>query len=267
MAVTTDPRGMPHGFASLVGPGASYAGVDQGIDFTGSFDVYALGDAVITRVKRGGSGWPGEGAVLNYKILSGPKAGSYVYVAEDFAPRSDLKPGKTVRRGEAIGRATGSGKAPGIEVGWAQPTGVPLAPRPPARPADQHTPQGEDFRQYVATGSSGAGGGGGYFTDPFAPGSIFGNPFGPGGVASSDSAIPGVGAVISTGKFLGRLTDASYLLRGLQVIAGAVLVLVGVVLLTRQVALAADVPSPVDEAASRVNRIPLPGTGRDLYQR
>lgn len=245
---------MPHGFAALVGPGASYAGVDQGIDFTGSFDVYALGDAVITRVQRGGSGWPGEGAVLNYKILSGPKAGQYVYVAEDFAPRSDLKPGKIVKRGETVGHATGSGKAPGIEAGWATPTGIPLAPRPPARPAPQFTAAGDNFRQFVATGTSGAGGDGVTV----------------GGIAQH---IPGVvqvegvvGSISSVGDFLDRLTDPSYILRGLQVIAGAVLVLVGVVLLTRQVALAADLPDPAG-LASKVSRVPLPGTDRDIYQR
>jgi hypothetical protein len=59
-------------------------------------------------------------------------------------------------------------------------------------------------------------------------------------------------------RFLGKITDPHNILRGLQVVAGAVLVLVGVVLLARQVALAADVPTP--------DRVPLPGPGRDLYQ-
>lgn len=226
-------------YSALVGPGAQYAGVDQGVDWTGAFDVYAPANAVVTRVERGGSGWPGEGAVLNLKLLSGPKAGSYIYVAEDFAPRADLKPGMVVAKGATIGRATGSGKAPGIEAGWAQPSGIPVAPRPPARPANQFTPQGQDFLGFVK-GSDTSGGG--YITDPFAPGHIFGNPFDKGGVVSKDSKIPGVGAAISIGDFLGKLTDPNYILRGLQVIAGAVLVLVGVVLLTRQIALAADLP-------------------------
>lgn len=253
-----DPRGQPAGFKALVGDGLAYAGVDQGIDFTGAGSVYALDNAVVTRVTRGGSGWPGEGAVLNYKLLSGPKAGQYVYVAEDFAPRSDLRPGMIVKRGEIIGQATGSGKAPGIEVGWAQPSGIPLAPRPAPRPAPQYTPEGESFRQFVATGSAGAGGGG------ISIGSVAGD------VNSGLRHVPGVaqvegvvGGVSSVAGFLGRLTDPSYILRGLQIVAGAVLALVGVGLLVRQVALAADLPDP----AQAITRVPLPGTNRDIYQR
>lgn len=249
----TDPRGQPAGFASLVGDGLSYVGVDQGIDFTGAGSVYALDNAVITRVQRAGSGWPGEGAVLNYKLLSGPKAGQYVYVAEDFAPRKDLRPGMVVQRGETIGQATGSGKAPGIEVGWAQATGIPLAPRPAPRPAPQYTPEGESFRQFVATGSAGAAGGislGGIAHD----------------VNSGLRHVPGVAqvegvasGVMSVGDFLGKLTDPSYILRGLQVIAGAVLVLVGIALLVRQVALAADLPDPMTTAAGAVPKVvPVP---------
>lgn len=53
-----------------------------------------------------------------------------------------------------------------------------------------------------------------------------------------------VDAALAVPRFLGKITDPHNILRGLQIIAGAVLVLVGVVLLTRQVALAADVPTP-----------------------
>jgi hypothetical protein len=252
MATAADPRGQPAGFAALVGSGLTYAGYDQGVDFTGAGEVYAPSDAVVTRVVRRGSGWPGEGAVVNLRLTSGPRKGEYVYIAEDFAPITGLHVGQPLKKGSVVGHATGSGKAPGIEVGWAQPSGIPVAPLPPPRPANQQTPQGLDFRQWIATGAGGAGGGGGYFTDPFAPGHVFGNPFGKGGVASKDSAIPGVGAAISVGDFLGKLTDPSYILRGLQVIAGAVLVLVGVVLLVRQVALAVDAPDVLNAAADKV---------------
>jgi hypothetical protein len=239
------------GYSALVGPGSQYAGVDQGVDWTGAFDVYAPANAVVTRVMRGGSGWPGEGAVLNLKLLNGPKAGSYIYVAEDFAPRADLKPGTIVQKGATIGRATGSGKAPGIEVGWAQPSGIPLAPRPPARPANQYTSQGEDFRQFV-TGADTSGGG--YSVGDAAHDVNSGLRHVP-GVAQVEGA---VGAVTSVGDFLGKLTDPSYILRGLQVIAGAVLVLVGVVLLTRQVALAADLPDPAGLADKVPAVVPVP---------
>ena len=248
------PASNPYRF--VVGPSLSYAGVDQGIDFTGAGPVFALDNAVVTRVQRAGSGWPGEGAILNYKLLSGPKAGSYVYVAEDFAPRPDLRPGMVVKRGDVLGQATGSGKAPGIEIGWAQPSGIPVAPLPPPRPASQYTPQGADFLSFVRGGAGPA---------PVTVSSIASSAVDKANAAARH--IPGVAQTEDVGKFLGRLTDPSYLLRGLQVIAGGVLVLVGVALLVRQVALAADLPDPIAGAAGRIERVPLPGTNRDIYQR
>lgn len=80
------------------------------------------------------------------------------------------------------------------------------------------------------------------------------DPLGPAVASAADAAL-------AVPRFLAKLMDPSYILRGLQVIAGAVLVLVGVGLLVRQVALAADVPIPTPA------RIPLPGTDRDIYQR
>lgn len=76
-----------------------------------------------------------------------------------------------------------------------------------------------------------------------------------GDVNSAARHIPGVaqvegvaGDVSSVGDFLGRVTNPSYILRGLQIAAGGVLVLVGTVLLARQVGLAADLPNPVRTA-------------------
>lgn len=240
-----DPRAQPAGFSSLVGNGLAYAGVDQGIDFTGAGDVYALADGIVTRVKRSGSGWPGEGAVVNYRITSGPAAGRHVYIAEDFAPAVSV--GQKIKQGQTLGRATGSGRAPGIEIGWALPSGIPLAPRPAPRPAPQETTAGESFRQFVAGGSS-----------PGAPGGTVGGALNhvPGVVQAKEA----VGVITSVPKFIGAITDPHNILRGLQVIAGAVLVLVGTVLLIRQVALANDIDIPAP------GRVPLPGTGRDLYQ-
>lgn len=63
--------------------------------------------------------------------------------------------------------------------------------------------------------------------------------------------IPGVkqgeaiaGGIADVGGFLGKLTDPSNVLRGLQIVAGGALVAIGVILLARQVALAADLPDP-----------------------
>ena len=66
------------------------------------------------------------------------------------------------------------------------------------------------------------------------------------GVAQVEGAVSGtVDAAQSVGGFLGKITDPHNILRGLQIIAGAGMVGIGVTLLARQVALAADLPDPV----------------------
>jgi hypothetical protein len=58
------------------------------------------------------------------------------------------------------------------------------------------------------------------------------------GTAASDAySASGLKSVVSLGQFLGRLTDPKYILRGLQIVAGGAMVLVGVTLLVRQVGL------------------------------
>lgn len=77
------------------------------------------------------------------------------------------------------------------------------------------------------------------------------------GVAQVEGA---VGAVSSVGDFLGKLTDPSYILRGLQVVAGAALIVTGGTLLVRQIALAADLPDPVAAVATRGASLAGPAT-------
>lgn len=68
-----------------------------------------------------------------------------------------------------------------------------------------------------------------------------------------DAAITAGKDVVSAGSFLGKLSDPSYILRGLQIVAGAVLVLVGTYLLARQVGLAVSeqTPQPVKDLAAK----------------
>jgi hypothetical protein len=63
------------------------------------------------------------------------------------------------------------------------------------------------------------------------------------GVKQAEGIVSGAEA---TASFLGKLTDPAYILRGLEILAGGVLLLVGLFLLARQVALAADVPDPIN---------------------
>lgn len=65
-----------------------------------------------------------------------------------------------------------------------------------------------------------------------------------GNLYKDSGAKAAVDATLAVPRFLAKITDPAFILRSLQVIAGAVLVLVGVYLLARQVGLAADVPAP-----------------------
>ena len=81
--------------------------IDQGVDFTGSGPLYALGSGRIVMVRN--SGWPG-GAFIAERLDDG----RYDYAAEDIAP--SVQVGQRVTSSTRIGTIRGS-----IEVGWAAP--------------------------------------------------------------------------------------------------------------------------------------------------
>jgi hypothetical protein len=93
--------------------------IDQGVDFSGSGPVYAVGDGVVTNASGDSAGWPG-GGWITYQLTDGPDEGLTVYVAEDITP--------TVEVGEQVSPSTVVGDMfegyDGIETGWAQPGGV-----------------------------------------------------------------------------------------------------------------------------------------------
>ena len=91
--------------------------VDQGVDYGGSGPLYAIGDGVITNTVN--SGWPG-GAFISYKLLDGPAAGHYVYVAENVVPR--VRVGQMVNSNTVIGTLINA--YPDMETGWANPPGL-----------------------------------------------------------------------------------------------------------------------------------------------
>ncbi len=106
-------------YGALVGKGAAYAGPDQGIDFTGKAAIYALEECVVTRIGFN-TGWEGEGNIIVYEITTGPNNGRFVYMAEDLHPVPGVSVGSKFNKGDQIAEATGSGRAPGIECGFAQ---------------------------------------------------------------------------------------------------------------------------------------------------
>jgi murein DD-endopeptidase MepM/ murein hydrolase activator NlpD len=92
--------------------------IDEGVDFGGSGPVYALGNAVITNAGQN-AGWPG-GGWITYRLTDGPDAGLMVYLAEDVTPT--VQAGQRVTASTVIASMFNGGD--GIEIGWAQSTGV-----------------------------------------------------------------------------------------------------------------------------------------------
>jgi len=83
--------------------------IDQGVDYSGSGTLTALGAGQVTYSATAGTGWPG--AFVEYRLTTGAEAGRYVFYAESISPR--VRVGQVVRPGQAV--ATMSG---GIEIGW-----------------------------------------------------------------------------------------------------------------------------------------------------
>ena len=97
--------------------------IDLGVDYGGSGPLLALGRGKVTMASDTDSGpsscwaiscWPGGGIVV-YRLLDGPFAGKYVYVAEHLTV--NVSAGQTVRAGERIAMLYPG--YPWSEWGWA----------------------------------------------------------------------------------------------------------------------------------------------------
>ena len=93
--------------------------IDQGVDFSGSGPVYALGDAVVLQASGANYGWPG-GGWITYQLTDGPEAGLVVYLAEDVTP--SVVAGQHVTPSTVVGEMFQGGD--GIETGWATSDGA-----------------------------------------------------------------------------------------------------------------------------------------------
>jgi len=98
---------------------ASTGRIDEGVDFTGTGPIAALGDAEI--LATGAPGWPEGGGVL-YKLTSGQRAGQVIYVYEGVD--AAVHPGQHVSAGDQIATFRPGGS---IEMGFADASGTPLA--------------------------------------------------------------------------------------------------------------------------------------------
>jgi hypothetical protein len=89
--------------------------VDQGVDYSGSGTLTAIGAGRVTYVGTSRTGWPG--AFIEYQLSGGPADGCFVYYAEGVSPAPGLRVRKIVRAGQAIAIII-PGWATGVEVGW-----------------------------------------------------------------------------------------------------------------------------------------------------
>jgi hypothetical protein len=118
--------------------------IDQGVDYSGSGTLSALGAGRV--IATSGGGWPGN--FIEYRLASGAYAGRYVYYAEGVAPVSGLHDGQYVQPGQPI--ATMSG---GIEIGWGSGVGTQPLAQAPGQPSNGSiaTPAGRSFSALIAS--------------------------------------------------------------------------------------------------------------------
>jgi Putative peptidoglycan binding domain len=103
----------------LIGRKTAFKGIDTGVDFKGKGPIPMFADGKVVRVVRSKSGWPGEGGLIVVECDKGPMSRHPIYTAEDIAIPASHTVGKRLAKGELLATATGSNKAPGIELGWA----------------------------------------------------------------------------------------------------------------------------------------------------
>ena len=223
-----------------------FAGVDQGVDFNGSGAIPALGDGRVTDVGSASIIEGGSFPVVIYELDNPPvNSSGFVYVAENFRPT--VKRGKRVKLGDPVGEA--AGKYPYIELGWnSGPKGwSPVAPLNP----DPHGAKqaGRDFWSFVQqteTGNvapgpaanptigsrsrPGVGGGDSFASDAWS-GLESAVESGAGDVGSLFSGIVDtIGAPLDFLKAALWLVNPLNWLRAVEVVIGAVLILLGILI-------------------------------------
>ena len=101
------------GYVNPIGKELTPYRIDQGVDYNGPGDLYAVGSGEIVTIS---SGWPGTFIAL--RLDSGTYKGRYVYYAENITPA--VRRGK-VSAGQLI--ATVPSCTHCVEIGWAAPPG------------------------------------------------------------------------------------------------------------------------------------------------
>ncbi len=226
-----------------------YAGVDQGVDFTGAGAIPALDQATVTDVGRAHIVEDGTYPVVVYRLNAGPYRGSYVYTAENFTPT--VHKGQHLRQGQSIGHA--AGRYPYIEIGFNKSaTGWNAV-----APLGGATAAGAAMKKYIygLIGSAPpvttpvGGGAGGVLNVVSAAANPAGAVIGAAGGVTS--------AATGTAHLLGHLTDPRFWIRALEVVGGGLILLLGAYLLAKQVGLGSDAPAPpgADEAEQQAEEL------------
>lgn len=148
--------------------------IDQGVDFSGSGPIKAIGDGQVLVTSE--AGWPG-GGYMAYQLTSGPASGKVIYVAEDITPT--VAPGDKIKAGQTIANMFNGGS--GIETGWATSNGL--------QPVSQTAEAGS------ISGANLPGGG----TNPTAIGLNFDQFLGALGVGSAPNAGSPAGGTLPSG--------------------------------------------------------------------
>ena len=159
---TTPPASKPapaptvapgHYVNPLAGASVTPERIDQGVDYSGSGTLGAIGAGKVTYVATSGTGWPG--AFIEYQLSDGPDAGRYVYYAEGVNPVAGLHVGETLSAGQPVAHII-AGSSGGIEIGWGsgvgtQPLAQALGQWSGSDDADSvPSPAGKDFSALIA---------------------------------------------------------------------------------------------------------------------
>lgn len=92
--------------------------IDQGVDFSGTGPIYAIGDGTVNGVY---PNWFGTEPLVAYTLSDGPAQGKTVYVAECITP--NVQANQIVTSNTVIAQMTNCGN--GIETGWANSSNLP----------------------------------------------------------------------------------------------------------------------------------------------
>lgn len=126
--------------------GLGWGRIDEGVDFTGSGPIYAVGPGKVVNASLH-TGWgppagPAPGGWVSYVLTSGAKKGMAVYTAEGVYPR--IRTGQTVDASTQIANMVA-----GIETGWAVTSGADEALAHGHYTEGHATPEGNSFNAFL----------------------------------------------------------------------------------------------------------------------